>query len=59
VLLKLLNTIRRTTKKGTLKNIPIIPHNFPIIDKTIIIIRGLKLRDLPIIFGSKILPTNI
>ena len=57
--LRLLETIRITTKKGTLKNIPIIPQSFPIIDKTISIINGLKFRDFPSSRGSITLPTNI
>lgn len=55
----LLNTISKITKKGTLKNIPPIPHNFPIKLKKISIIIGLKFSDLLISFGSIKLPTLI
>ena len=52
-----------TTKIGTLRNIPAIPQIFPKIPRDIIIIIGLKLRDLPISLGSTKFPikscTNI
>ena len=52
-----------TTKIGTLRNIPAIPQIFPKIPRDIIIIIGLKLRDLPISLGSMKFPikscTNI
>ena len=52
-----------TTKIGTLRNMPAIPQIFPKIPRDIIIIIGLKFRDLPISLGSTKFPikscTNI
>ena len=59
VFLKLLKTISRITSIGTLKNIPLSPQIFPIKLSVINIIKGLKLRDLPISFGSRKLPIII
>ena len=57
--LKLLNTIRQITNKGTLRNIPVSPHNFPINERVSIIIKGLIFSDLPSSFGSKMFPIKI
>ena len=51
--------ISKTTRIGTLKNIPLIPQIFPIILRVINITIGLRFSDLPIIFGSIKFPTKI
>ena len=56
VFLKLLKTISSITSIGTLKNIPLRPQILPIKLRVINIIKGLKLSDLPISFGSRKLP---
>ena len=57
--LKLLKQINNITSIGTLKNIPLMPHSFPIKLKVRSIIIGLRFNDLPINLGSKIFPTKI
>ena len=56
VFLKLLKTISNITSIGTLKNIPLRPQILPIKLRVINIIKGLKLSDLPMSFGSRRLP---
>ena len=49
----------RITRSGTLRNIPVIPHNFPINDKKINKAKGLMFKVFPISFVSKKFPIQI
>ena len=46
------------TVMGTLKNIPVIPQITPQKERAIIVTKGLTFKELPMSFGSIMLPIN-
>ena len=47
------------TMMGTQRNMPTTPQMLPQRVRLMMMTRGLRLRDLPINFGSRMLPTRI